>query len=116
MLVDEAGNLGEIDAFLTASTLMRSWGLTLWSFWQNCAQLQVYGPQATTLVDNAGVIQCFGCRNRRMAQDFANMIGGISPDEIMGMRPDEQILLIEGNLMRCRQVRYYAYKDFAQPR
>jgi type IV secretion system protein VirD4 len=42
MLCDEIGNLGRIDALLTATTLMRSWGLTIWTFWQNTAQLQIY--------------------------------------------------------------------------
>jgi type IV secretion system protein VirD4 len=107
MLCDEVGNLGRIDALVTAATLMRSWGLTLWTFWQNAAQLQIYGEQATTLVDNAAVIQAFGVRNRRMAQDFANLIGGVSADEIMNMPQDQQVLLIEGKLMRCRQARYY---------
>src|ERR1017187_3974985 len=107
MLCDEIGNLGRLDSLLTAATLMRSWGLTLWTFWQNVAQLQIYGSQANTLVDNAGVIQVFGARNHRMAQDLANLVGGISPDEIMNMRQDEQILLIEGKLIRCGQTRYY---------
>jgi type IV secretion system protein VirD4 len=40
MLCDEVGNLGRIDALLTATTLLRSWGFTLWTFWQNVAQLQ----------------------------------------------------------------------------
>src|SRR6202035_5682203 len=65
MLCDEVGNLGKIDALLTAATLLRSWGLTLWTFWQNAAQLSSYGPQANTLVDNAGVVQAFGARNHR---------------------------------------------------
>lgn len=107
MLCDEIGNLGRLDAFITATTLLRSWGLTLWTFWQNVAQLQVYGSQANTLVDNAGVIQAFGARNRRMAQDLANIVGGLSAEEIMTLRPDEQILLIEGKPLRCRQARYY---------
>lgn len=55
-------------------TLLRSWGLTLWTFWQNAAQLQIYGTQANTLADNAGVIQAFGARNLRMAQDLANLL------------------------------------------
>jgi TraM recognition site of TraD and TraG len=42
MLCDEIGNLGRIDAFLTAATLLRSWGFTLWTFWQNLAQLQIW--------------------------------------------------------------------------
>jgi type IV secretion system protein VirD4 len=107
MLCDEIGNLGRIDALLTAATLLRSWGLTLWTFWQNAAQLQIYGAQANTLVDNAGVIQVFGARNRRMAQDFANLVGGVSPEDIQSLAPNEQILLIEGKAQRCRQVRYY---------
>ena len=107
MLCDEMGNLGRVDALLTAATLMRSWGLTLWTFWQNAAQLQIYGSQANTLIDNAGVIQAFGARNLRMAQDYANIVGGISADQVINMQPEEQLLLIEGRLVRCRQVRYY---------
>jgi type IV secretion system protein VirD4 len=113
MLCDEVGNLGRIDTLLTAATLMRSSGLTLWTFWQNAAQLQIYGSQANTLVDNAGVIQAFGPRNRRMAQEFANLVGGISAEEIMNMKSDEQILLVEGKLMRSKQARYYNDKAFA---
>jgi type IV secretion system protein VirD4 len=107
MLCDEIGNLGRIDAILTAATLLRSWGLTLWSFWQNAAQLRIYGEQANTLVDNAGVIQVFGARNLRMAQDIANLLGGISAEEILRMPKDEQVLLIESRLQRCKQVRHY---------
>jgi type IV secretion system protein VirD4 len=113
MLCDEIGNLGKLDALLTAATLLRSWGFTLWTFWQNAAQLQIYGAQANTLVDNAGVIQAFGARNLRMAQDFANLIGTVAPDEIMRMAKDEQILLIEGKPLRCRQARYYNDAHFA---
>lgn len=107
MLCDEIGNLGRIDAFLTAATLMRSWGLTIWTFWQNAAQLQVYGSQANTLVDNAGVIQVFGARNLRMSTDLANLVGSIAPQEILSLPKDEQILLVEGVQRRCKQARYY---------
>jgi type IV secretion system protein VirD4 len=116
MLCDEIGNLGRLDALLTAITLLRSWGLTLWTFWQNAAQLQIYGAQANTLVDNAGVIQAFGARNLRMAQDFANLVGSVSPQDIMSMAKDEQILLIEGNTLQCRQARYYNDAHFSQAR
>jgi type IV secretion system protein VirD4 len=116
MLCDEIGNLGRIDALLTAATLMRSWGLTLWTFWQNAAQLQIYGPQANTLVDNAGVIQAFGARNLRMATDLANLVGGIAPHDLLGLPKDEQVLLIEGIPRRCRQARYYSDEYFAPSR
>jgi len=112
VLCDEAGNLGRLDALLTASSLLRSWGLTLWMLWQNTAQLQSYGMQATTLVDNAGVIQVFGARNLRMAQDLVNMVGGMSAEQIMNLGPDEQVLLIDGKLARCKQARYYSDELF----
>jgi type IV secretion system protein VirD4 len=86
--------------------------LTVWTFWQNAAQLQIYGSQANTLVDNAGVIQAFGARNRRMAKELSDLIGGISPEEIMSMAPDDQILLVEGKSIRCKQTRYYEDRMF----
>jgi type IV secretion system protein VirD4 len=82
-------------------------GLTLWSFWQNVAQLQIYGSQANTLIDNAGVIQAFGAKNMRMAQDLANILGGMSAEHILNLPSNEQILLIDGKLRRCKQARYY---------
>jgi type IV secretion system protein VirD4 len=102
------GNLGKIEALFTAATLSRSYGLTLWTFWQNVAQIQIYAGQANTLIDNAGVIQVFGERNLRMAQDLANIIGGIFAEQIMAMAPDEQLLLTECVLTRCKQARYYS--------
>jgi type IV secretion system protein VirD4 len=81
--------------------------MTLWTFWQNAAQLQLYGAQANTLIDNAGVIQAFSSRNLRMAQEYASMVGGLSADRVMSMKPDEELLLIEGRHIRCKQVRYY---------
>jgi len=107
MLCDEIGNLGRIDAFVTAATLMRSWGLTLWSFWQNVDQLKEYGTQANTLIDNAGVIQAFGAKNMRAAQDFVNIVGGLTADQVLGLPKDEQILLIDGKCTLCKQARYY---------
>ena len=107
MLCDEAGELGSMDALLTATTLLRSFGLTVWTFFQNTDQLKVYGTQANTILDNAGVIQIFGARNRRMAKDLADIVGNISPDDILNMKSDEQFLLMEGKALRCKQVRYY---------
>lgn len=85
----------------------------MWTFWQNAAQLQIYGAQANTLVDNAGVIQVFGARNRRMAQDFANLAGNVAAENILNLAADEQLLLTEGKITRCRQMRYYEDRGLA---
>jgi type IV secretion system protein VirD4 len=113
MLCDEVGKLGRIDTTADDSHVDALIGTTLRTFWQNAAQLQIYGPQANTLVDNAGVIQVFGPRNRRMAQESANLIGGISADEIMNMKSGEQMLLVKVKVVRCKQARYYNDKMFA---
>jgi hypothetical protein len=39
------------------------------------------------LGDNAGIIQIFGVKNYRMAQDLAIVIVGISADELLRMPP-----------------------------
>ncbi len=54
-------------------------------------------------MDNAGVIDLFGARSRRMAEDFANLVGGISAEEIMRMPENEQLSLIHKKLQRARQ-------------
>jgi hypothetical protein len=46
-----------------------------------------------------------------MAQDLANVIGGISADELLKLPKSEQ-LLVEGKLQRCRQVRHYEGREF----
>jgi type IV secretion system protein VirD4 len=112
MLCDEIGSLGKLEALLMATTLLAAAGLTVWSFWQNADQLSIYGKQGNTLIDNAGVIQIFGIRNYRMAQDLASLIGGISADALLGLPKSEQILLIESKLRRCRQVRHYEDREF----
>jgi type IV secretion system protein VirD4 len=112
MLCDEIGNLGRLEALLMATTLLSGGGLTVWSFSQNAAQLQIYGAQANTLLDNAGVVQIFGIQNYRMAQDLANVIGGISADALLKLPKSEQILLVESKLQRCRQVRHYEDREF----
>jgi hypothetical protein len=50
--------------------------------------------------------------NSCRAQDLANLLGGISAEEILRMPGDQQILLIEGRLTRCRQTRYYSDELF----
>jgi hypothetical protein len=66
-----------------------------------------YFPKARTLVDNSGVVQLFGARNHRMAQDFAALVGGVDADAIMAM-PRDELLLIEGGRPRyARKMRYF---------
>jgi type IV secretory pathway TraG/TraD family ATPase VirD4 len=108
ILSDETASFGRVDAFLTAATQSRSFGVQLWTHFQNAAQLEIYGKDgAHTLVDNAGVLQLLGAANRRVAQEFASLVGGIDAEAIMAMGPDEQLLLMDGKLQRLRRLRYF---------
>lgn len=114
LLSDETASFGRIDSFLTAATQARSFGVQLWTHWQNPAQLEIYGKDgAHTLVDNAGVLQLLGAANLRVAQEFAALVGGIGADEIMAMGPKEQLLLMDGKLERLRRLRYFEEARFA---
>jgi hypothetical protein len=47
-----------------------------------------------------------------MAQDLANVIGGISAEELLRLGKNDQVLLMESKLLRCRQLRHYEDKLF----
>jgi type IV secretion system protein VirD4 len=114
ILSDETASFGRIPSFLTAATQARSFGIQLWTHFQNAAQLQIYGADgAHTLVDNAGVLQLLGAPNRRVALEFAALVGGIDADEILSMGPLEQVVFMDGRLHRLRRIRYFEEARFA---
>lgn len=108
MLIDEAAQLGPMPPLIQTATLLRSAGVTLWTFFQSPAQLEAaYGGEAMVLVDNAGVVQLFAPRNGRMAEAYARLLGDVAPETVMGLARDEQLLLLEGgHSFRARRINY----------
>lgn len=108
MLIDEAAQLGPMPPLIQTATLLRSAGVTLWTFFQSPAQLEAtYGGEAMVLVDNAGVVQLFAARNGRMAEAYARLLGDASPEAVMALGRDEQLLLLEGGRsFRARRINY----------
>ena len=108
MLMDEAAQLGPMPPLLQTATLLRSAGVTLWTFFQSPAQLEAtYGGEAMVLVDNAGVVQLFAARNGRMAEAYGRLLGDASPETVMALGRDEQLLLREGGRsFRARRINY----------
>jgi type IV secretion system protein VirD4 len=108
VMIDEAASLGRMDALVTSAALLRAWGVQIMGFWQSIGQLDVYRQHARTLVDNAGVIQVLGVRNARMAREFHDLVGGLSPDALLELGPRQQVLALDGGRpFVCDQVRYY---------
>ncbi len=140
-LLDEFAALGRLEAIERAMGLMAGYGLQLWPILQDMSQLNdLYGKRAGTFVANAGVQQVFGVNDLETAQWLSRMIGQettgyqtqsfkpgdapsmtqnvtgrdlLTPDEIMQMPPNLQLLRVQGNpTALARKLRYYADPEF----
>jgi type IV secretion system protein VirD4 len=141
-LLDEFAALGRLEAVERAMGLMAGYGLQLWPILQDMSQLRdLYGDRANTFIANAGVQQVFGVNDYETAKWLSQMIGQetsrfqtdsfkpgdgpsfsghltgrdlLTPDEIMQMPPDLQLLRVQGQPSALAQkLRYYADPEFA---
>jgi type IV secretion system protein VirD4 len=75
-LLDEAGNLGHMQALQDAVTVMRGYGIRLWFFFQSLNQVtETYGKHAQTILDNLGTQQFFGINSYETAEVISKRIG-----------------------------------------
>lgn len=96
LLLDEAAQLGALPQLRTALTLLRGYGVQVWTFWQDLSQLKyLYPGDWETIVNNSAVLQAFGLTNGRAAQAVAEVLG-CRPSELLGLGPGEQMLLRPG--------------------
>lgn len=96
-ILDEAAQLGELEQLRTAMTLMRGYGVKVWSFWQDVSQLKrLYPSDWETIVNNAAAIQAFGVPNQRFAAQIADLMGGISPEVLLDLPTNEQVIMQTG--------------------
>lgn len=141
-LLDEFAALGRLEAVERAMGLMAGYGLQLWPILQDMSQLKdLYGDRANTFIANAGVQQVFGVNDFETAKWLSQMIGQettgfqtdsykpgdnpsfsnnltgrdlLTPDEIMQMPPNVQLLRVQGQPSALAQkLRYYADPEFA---
>ncbi|SHF82402.1 type IV secretion system protein VirD4 [Litoreibacter ascidiaceicola] len=140
-LLDEFAALGRLEAVERAMGLMAGYGLQLWPILQDMSQLRdLYGERAGTFTANAGVQQVFGVNDFETAKWLSQMIGQettgfqtdsykpgdnpsfsnnltgrdlLTPDEIMQMPPELQLLRVQGQPSALAQkLRYYADPEF----
>lgn len=141
-LLDEFAALGRLQAIERAMGLMAGYGLQLWPILQDMSQLKdLYGARANTFVANAGVQQVFGVNDFETAKWLSQMMGKettqfetesqrgqedasisknvtgrdlMTPDEIMQLPPDQQLLRIQGHpTARVQKLRYFSDPEFA---
>jgi type IV secretion system protein VirD4 len=94
-LIDEAGSLGSFPVMTAAMTLCRGFGARIWTFWQDMQQIQHSYPTSwKTFINNSGALQLFGLKTSLMAKEWAEILG-CTPEKLLGMKPDEQFLLLQ---------------------
>ncbi len=140
-LLDEFAALGRLETVERAMGLMAGYGLQLWPILQDMSQIKdLYGDRANTFIANAGVQQVFGVNDFETAKWLSQMIGQetagfqtesfkpgdgpsfsnhltgrdlLTPDEIMQMPPNVQLLRVQGQPSALAQkLRYYADPEF----
>lgn len=121
-LIDEAWHLGHLRELETAATLMRGYGLRLWSFWQDLEQLRACYPAShATIVSNTATLAGFGFHNLGAQSDFAERFEPghrahppLAPGEALVHRSGGglEVGLTEASA-RIRMIRYFDHPAFA---
>ncbi|MDX2177243.1 MAG: type IV secretory system conjugative DNA transfer family protein [Candidatus Sumerlaeia bacterium] len=117
-LLDEAAQLGHLDDLERAVTVGRGYGMQVWSFWQDLSQLETLYPSSWTgLVNNCGVVNCFGAQNHLMRGECARLMG-VPVELAADLAADEQLAMMDGEVVRAFLPDYLsdpAYEGLADP-
>jgi type IV secretion system protein VirD4 len=105
-LLDEAAALGHFPMLETAITLCRSYGVRVWTFWQDIQQIQSSFPIGWRTVLNNSAMQTFGVASQLMAQELAAVMD-LNVSDLLALRADEQFLQLgAGKAQRCGKLNY----------
>lgn len=95
--IDECAQLGDFSMLSMVYTLARSYGVRVWAFFQDLAQIKRMLPNEwQTVLTNAAAIQVFGVPNHLMASDLAKVLGDFSEDELRQMDRGHLALQMSG--------------------
>lgn len=93
LLIDEAAQLGEVAQLRTAITLLRGYGVRVWSFWQDLAQLMRCYRDWESLLNNCATQQIFGATNPRALSQVRDYLSGSLTSPLATLRSDETVLI-----------------------
>ncbi len=98
LLIDEAAQLGTLPQLRQAITLLRGYGVRVWTFWQDISQLRnLYPNDWETILNNCRVQQYFGATTGIAAQTVSTVSGYGTAYDVMDLESDELILNIAGD-------------------
>lgn len=93
LLVDEAAQLGEMRELVTAVTLMRGYGIRVWTFWQDLSQLKAtYPDHWEAILNNCAYHQYFGAATPMAANALQAYLGDALLRSVHRMKANELAL------------------------
>jgi len=96
-LLDETASLQSFEYLETMISLCRGYGALIHTFWQDLSQIRrYYGEGYYSIINNCAVWQIFGVQHYTIAKELSE-ITGISAYELRNMKPNEQMLIINGH-------------------
>jgi type IV secretion system protein VirD4 len=113
-LLDECAQLGNMPLLEQAVTLLRGYGLQVWTFWQDVEQVKACYPTGhMTLINNSAVLQTFGVGTRLLAKQLSDVLDCPAHD-LLGMKPQEEVICRQdGGTVRCRRPDYLTDPAFS---
>ena len=94
LIVDEAAQLGPMDELRAAVTLMRGFGVKVWSFWQDASQLtRTYPVDWPSFLSNASTLQLFGAGAAPLTSEIDGFLGFQGRRLAAGMATDEVLVM-----------------------
>lgn len=98
MILDEAAQLGHMSQIEDSITLLRGYGVKVWSFWQDLSQLKkLYPASWETILNNCAVQQYFGQATELAARAVHDVSGYGTSREIRRLDRSEMVLSIGGD-------------------
>jgi type IV secretion system protein VirD4 len=105
LLIDEAAQLGELDELRAALTLMRGYGVRVWTFWQDLSQIRrTYPADWETILNNSTVQQVFGAQTPPARSQLREYLGPGLPK--LPAQGDDLALCMDGAISIVKRPDY----------
>jgi type IV secretion system protein VirD4 len=95
--IDECAQLGDFGLLPMVYTLARAYGMRVWAFFQDLAQIQRMLPDEwQTVLNNTAAIQAFGVPNLLSASELSRVLGDFSEEGLRQMEGASLALQVSG--------------------
>jgi type IV secretion system protein VirD4 len=114
-LLDEAAQLGSLDLLPQAVSLLRGYGLQVWTFWQDLSQMmRLYPNNWEALVNNAAVLQAFGVPGHAAQIGWRAILGEANAQLATELHGSEMLVAVTGEpTTRHTRANYLKDRPFA---